>query len=109
MDEADLLTALQSLLWYVGQLEAIVYSADDKAEHEEVTKARAAIAKATGHATAPGLLDAAELLSIRLCELEADELLADHDCGEAGCPVVGVKDAAAELRVVIAKAKGEQQ
>jgi hypothetical protein len=42
----DLLEALKNLLWYVGQLEMLVYSADDAGEHEEVAKARAAIAKA---------------------------------------------------------------
>jgi hypothetical protein len=44
----ELLEALESLLWYVGQLEALVYSDDDAVEHEEVIKARAAIAKAEG-------------------------------------------------------------
>jgi hypothetical protein len=44
----ELLEALQSLLWYVGQLEELVYSADDAGDHEEVAKARAAIAKAEG-------------------------------------------------------------
>ena len=47
---AQLLEALENLLWYVGQLEIIVYSADDTGEHEEVTKARAAIAVAKGEA-----------------------------------------------------------
>ncbi len=47
---AQLLEALEALLWYVGQLEMIVYSADDTGEHEEVTKARAAIAAAKGEA-----------------------------------------------------------
>jgi hypothetical protein len=42
----ELLEALKSLLWYVGQLEMLVYSADDAGEHEEVAKACAAIAKA---------------------------------------------------------------
>jgi hypothetical protein len=42
----DMLDALKNLLWYVGQLEMLVYSADDAGEHEEVAKARAAIAKA---------------------------------------------------------------
>lgn len=42
----ELLEALENLLWYVGQLEMIVYSADDTGEHEEVTKARAVINKA---------------------------------------------------------------
>ena len=42
----ELLDALKNLLWYVGQLEMLVYSADDAGEHEEVAKARAAIAKA---------------------------------------------------------------
>jgi hypothetical protein len=35
----ELLEALESLLWYVGQLETLVYSADDAGEHEEVAKA----------------------------------------------------------------------
>ena len=47
---AQLLEALENLLWYVGQLEMIVYSADDTGEHEEVMKARAAIAAAKGEA-----------------------------------------------------------
>ncbi len=47
---AQLVEALEALLWYVGQLEMIVYSADDTGEHEEVTKARAAIAAAKGEA-----------------------------------------------------------
>jgi hypothetical protein len=47
---AQLLDALEAILWYVGQLEMIVYSADDTGEHEEVTKARAAIAAAKGEA-----------------------------------------------------------
>ncbi len=47
---AQLLEALDNLLWYVGQLEMIVYSADDTGEHEEVAKARAAIAAAKGEA-----------------------------------------------------------
>ncbi len=47
---AELLDALKSLLWYVGQLEMLVYSADDAGEHEEVAKASAAIAKAEGKA-----------------------------------------------------------
>jgi hypothetical protein len=42
------LEALGSLLWYVGQLESLVYSADDAGDHEEVAKVRATIAKATG-------------------------------------------------------------
>jgi hypothetical protein len=46
MVNQELLEALENLLWYVGQLEAIVYSADDTGEHEEVTKARAVINKA---------------------------------------------------------------
>jgi len=44
----DLLEALKSLLWYVDQLEMVVYSADDNGTHEEVAKAKAAMAKATG-------------------------------------------------------------
>lgn len=47
---AELLEALQSLLWYVNQLEMIVYSADDDGVHEEVAKAKAVIAKATRRA-----------------------------------------------------------
>lgn len=35
--------ALTDLLWYVGQLEPLVYSADDTDEHETVAKARAAL------------------------------------------------------------------
>jgi hypothetical protein len=45
----DLLDALKSLLWYVGQLEMLVYSADDAGEHEEVAKASAAMLKARGN------------------------------------------------------------
>ena len=44
----ELLETLQSLLWYVGQLEELVYGADDAGDHEDVAKARAAIAKAKG-------------------------------------------------------------
>ena len=47
----DLLDALTSLLWYVDQLEMIIYSSDDKGIHEEVEKARKAIEKATGEST----------------------------------------------------------
>ena len=47
---AQLLDALENLLWYVEQLEMIVYSSDDTSEHEEVTKARAAVAAAKGEA-----------------------------------------------------------
>jgi hypothetical protein len=35
--------ALEELLWYVGQLEPLVYSADDTDEHEAVAKARDAL------------------------------------------------------------------
>ena len=45
----DLLEALQSLLWYVGQLEELVYGADDAGDHEDGDyKIPAAIAKAEG-------------------------------------------------------------
>jgi hypothetical protein len=44
----DLLETVKNLLWYITQLEAIVYGPDDTGEHEEVTAALAAIAKATG-------------------------------------------------------------
>ena len=35
--------ALTDLLWYVGQLEPLVYSADDTADHYTVANARAAL------------------------------------------------------------------
>ena len=38
--------ALQSLLWYVDQLEMIVYPKDENEVHKEVAKARAALARA---------------------------------------------------------------
>ena len=38
-----LLEALKSLLWYVGQLEMVVYSVNDTGEHEDVAQAHAAI------------------------------------------------------------------
>lgn len=44
----ELLEALKSADWYIGQLEAIAYDEDDVATHETVTKVQAAIAKATG-------------------------------------------------------------
>jgi hypothetical protein len=40
--------ALKSLLWYANQLEMIVYPEDEAGEHEEVAKARAALARAGG-------------------------------------------------------------
>jgi hypothetical protein len=43
--EDQLRAALDYLLWYVGQLEMLVYSADDIDEHEAVAKARAALSK----------------------------------------------------------------
>lgn len=44
----DMKQALEDLLWYVGQLEIVVYSPDDTADHEIVEKAKSAIAKAEG-------------------------------------------------------------
>lgn len=35
--------ALDGLIWYVGQLETLVYSDDDKGEHEQVTAAESAL------------------------------------------------------------------
>lgn len=40
--------ALTNLLWYVGQLETLVYTADDKGEHEEVAAARKALEDTNG-------------------------------------------------------------
>ncbi len=44
----DLLEALEGLLWYVDQLEKVVYETDDTETHESVGNARATIAKAKG-------------------------------------------------------------
>ena len=42
-ENAKLRAALTDLLWYVGQLEPLVYSADDSADHYTVANARAAL------------------------------------------------------------------
>jgi len=41
--EEELRAALRNLLWYVEQLERIVYSSTDTGVHEEVAKAHAAL------------------------------------------------------------------
>jgi hypothetical protein len=46
----ELLTAIQSLLGYVKQLEEIVFPPDDPGIHQAVLTARAAIKKAEGQA-----------------------------------------------------------
>ncbi len=43
---AQLLEAMEDALWYINQLEMIVYSSDDDGEHEIVSKAKAAIESA---------------------------------------------------------------
>lgn len=42
-ENKKLRAALEELLWYVGQLEPLVYSANDTDDHDAVAKARAAL------------------------------------------------------------------
>lgn len=43
----DSVEALKEADWYIGQLEALVYSSDDTAVHESRAKVQAAISRAT--------------------------------------------------------------